>query len=896
MFKGLKMRTKLMGAFLVVSLLPLIVLGLVAQTRSTEALKEGAFSRLISVREVKKRRIEDLFSERRANMRALLETVAGFKSSAFEKFHTVQDIKRAQLKEYFDSVMGDIAAISKNAAVETALVDFTTLVDAEGNRNVDLFNFYDQVKHGASLRQFKKAYGYEDLLLISRGGVVVYTINQGPDLGGNVLRGPLAETHLAGAFEKGLQGSALEDFSPYPPAGDRQVAFAAAPISRYGEVVGVVALQLRADAVNTVVQRRKGMGATGETYLVDWSGEGATFASDQQVGGGRMGEPVPPELVNQVAPDRSGAVVRTGPGGALELARYDALEIPGLSWTMVTSMRLEEVIAPRTDGEDEDYFEKYVKTYGYSDFYLIHPEGRIFYSVGRGPEHGTDLIDGVYADTTLGRLFREVVETGTFGISDFRPYPPLDGRPAAFMVQPVNNGGKTDLVVAVQLPIEVINRIMTERTGMGRSGETYLVGIDHRMRSDSHVDPEHFSVAASFASPEKGRVDTPAVRAALSGDTGHGVITDYTGRTVLSAYTPITIGDHTWALIAEIERGEAFGVVRNLSMLILIVAGAAGIVVIGASLWISGVISRPIGRAIGALRQSADRVASASREVAGHGQTLSETSSEQAAALEQSASSLEQMSAMSRETVGIAEEFEKVIRENIDQSTRSLRAVSDLTQGMSRIEADSDRMGQIIKTIDNIAFQTNLLALNAAVEAARAGEAGAGFAVVAEEVRNLALKATEAAKNTQDLINNTVQRTVQAAHTAKEIHGSFQGISASAEKMGQRMNTLTESNRELARGIQEVNTSVSEMDRVTQQNAASAQESAGAAEDLSSQAGRMRRIVQDLNGLVSGTRGHGRKGRTSGSAKGLPPSGARPEISETADTGPIPPKRALPER
>ena len=169
----------------------------------------------------------------------------------------------------------------------------------------------------------------------------------------------------------------------------------------------------------------------------------------------------------------------------------------------------------------------------------------------------------------------------------------------------------------------------------------------------------------------------------------------------------------------------------------------------------------------------------------------------------------------------------------------------------------SEETAKVIKTIDEIAFQTNLLALNAAVEAARAGEAGAGFAVVADEVRNLAMRATEAAKNTQDLISNSTDR-------IKEATGIYGQVSEVMEKNGQIARKVTEligeiaaASNEQAHGIAQVNIAVAEMDKVTQQAAANAEESASASEELNAQAEQMKSYVADLAQVVGGSRDGG---------------------------------------
>ncbi len=259
---------------------------------------------------------------------------------------------------------------------------------------------------------------------------------------------------------------------------------------------------------------------------------------------------------------------------------------------------------------------------------------------------------------------------------------------------------------------------------------------------------------------------------------------------------------------------------------------------------------RPVSRVVYGLNQAAHQVSLTAGQVSSASQSLSESASEQAASVEESSASLEEMSAMSRETSELTRGAESLMNENIEKSARSLKSLIELTNQMSKIEADSGQMSQIIKTIDEIAFQTNLLALNAAIEAARAGESGAGFAVVSDEVRNLALRSTTAAKNTQQLIDSTMRRVSHAARSIKEINNDFEGIIESATTMGEKTAAITQSSKEQSKGIDQISLSSSEIDKITQNVAASAQESAAVSEELAAQAEQMKSFAEELAVMI----------------------------------------------
>ncbi len=185
------------------------------------------------------------------------------------------------------------------------------------------------------------------------------------------------------------------------------------------------------------------------------------------------------------------------------------------------------------------WLKQYNKEYGYYDLFLINMKGDIVFSAFKEPDLGQNLVSGSLSSSGLGKLFQKA-KSGP-AIQDYEPYAPSKGAPAGFIGAPVRSNGKQIGVVALQLPLDAINKITTERAGLGKTGETYLVGPDMLMRSDSYLDPKHHTVEASFANPSKGKADTEAVRNALAGKSGADVIIDYNGNPVLSAYAPLKI-------------------------------------------------------------------------------------------------------------------------------------------------------------------------------------------------------------------------------------------------------------------------------------------------------------------------------------------------------------------
>jgi methyl-accepting chemotaxis protein len=243
------------------------------------------------------------------------------------------------------------------------------------------------------------------------------------------------------------------------------------------------------------------------------------------------------------------------------------------------------------------------------------------------------------------------------------------------------------------------------------------------------------------------------------------------------------------------------------------------------------------------IKDSSESIGMAADEIAQGNTDLSQRTEEQASSLQQTAASMEQLTAMVRNTAEHAEQATQLALATSAVAEQGGRAARDVVQTMSTISDSSDKMAEIISVIEGIAFQTNILALNAAVEAARAGEQGRGFAVVASEVRSLAQRSAAAAHEIRDLIAESTSRVKDGSRLVEIAGQTIEQVVTSVKKMNELVIDISAASREQSVGIEQINQAVSQMDDVTQQNAALVEQAAAAACSMSDQALRLREAV-----------------------------------------------------
>lgn len=895
-FLDRSMKFKLISFFLLVGVIPLACASFLsyrgagraledAEQQSSSALQEQVFSQLVALRDVKKGQIQHYFTERKTNIDVLSQNVAAQNQEALGRLDAVQKLKTAQLESFFQSTFDELRNIKDDPYTTAVLNQFNELLATDGRKVGDsAWNKVAQQCDGR-FKEVIKNTGWYDLFLINTAGQIVYSACREADLGMSIPGSDLKDSSFGKAFAKAQDldnsGVAIGDFQPYAPSNGDYASFVVAKMSnKAGKHLGYFALQLPTDPINKIVQARAGLGKSGETYLVGKVDDKTSYRSDRIIKSGKIGQArTGPEIDKGIAGEE-GSVITSGSSGVLELFVYSPINIPGLNWACITSVSIEEILAVTTTGEKEDTLAKFNNEYGFYDLFLISPNGYCFYTVCHEADYHTNLVDGKYKDSNLGALVRDVMKSKSFGFVDFEPYAPSNGDPASFIAQPVlNEKGEVELIVALQMPLDTVNRIMGVRAGMGKTGETYLIGADKRMRSDSFLDKEGHSVKASFAGTiKKNGVETEAATEALAGKEDAKIISDYNGNRVLSAYTPLDIFGTRWALLAEIDEAEAFDTVEqmhasavsaenslmNQSLLIMLVSVVA---IIGIAYFIAGLIVKPVkevadvldvvatgdytkkaqvdtkdelGRMAGSLNVSIDAVAAAMQEVKDAAER-ERIAQEQRAEEERRQSEVEQQ----RQEEEALREKELAEKERLQQEEQAARERQQAEEERQRAEELQRKVNDLLSVVGAAAKGDLTQRINVEGEDA-IDELAAGIKKMLTDLSNVIGQVTESAAQFNEgsrVISESSQTLASGAQTQSS---GVEQMSAAVEQLTRSIEAVTENARQ-ADGM------AKKTSQQAEQGGSAVQKSIDAMELIRNSSNQISEIIQVVSEIASQT-------------------------------------------
>ncbi|MFM8578803.1 MAG: methyl-accepting chemotaxis protein [Planctomycetaceae bacterium] len=508
--------------------------------------------------------------------------------------------------------------------------------------------------------------------------------------------------------------------------------------------------------------------------------------------------------------------------------------------------------------------------YGVYDVFLADAvTGRVIYSVYKEADFGSSLKAGPLSGSGLGLAFQEAIVGGrrdAVSMGRFAPYLPSYDAAASFIAAPLFDGRQLVGVVAFQIPIDRVNTIVGETTGMGSTGETYAVGPDRLFRTNSRFASQ-LGVESTILNPSF-KVDTRQANEALvDGTSGTAMSVDYRGQPVLASWRPVTVhrdasgrGDVRWALISEIDAAEVFEPVNRLWRFAMAIFGATAVGVLMVSALIARRMTREArrqARLVEGIGDNTHQLASASEELTSVSQQMSAAAEETTAQANLVSAAAEEVSSHARTVSGSIENLVAslhAIAHSAQDAAATARRAVEMAHGtsttMDALGRSSGEIGAVVKVITSIAEQTNLLALNATIEAARAGEAGKGFAVVANEVKELARETAKATEDIGGRIDSMQGDTVRAVAAIAEIGKVIEKIDSLQTKIAAAVEEQSVTTSEISRNIADATTGSTEIAENIVQVAQAAQSTAEGASNTQVSSLELSRMAQALQRLV----------------------------------------------
>ncbi len=473
----------------------------------------------------------------------------------------------------------------------------------------------------------------------------------------------------------------------------------------------------------------------------------------------------------------------------------------------------------------------------YEQIFAADANGVIFSDGIRGKTKGINIADRNYFQKALSgkTAMPEIVISR------------VSNEPRLVIAVPVySEGGAITGVIGSTLKIHFLTERITTMK-IGSTGYGYVLD-----RTGLCIDHPDKSLPFSANVNQLKGMEVIA-KSMMSGETGAEFYT-FKGVSKVAGYAPVPLTQ--WYVVITQDEKEFLKPVYTMRNIILNVGFVSLVFTVGALFFFSRTLTRPISRIIGEMEQRAGQIHFAADEIASASRTLAQGTSEQAASTEETSASLEEISAMTRQNADRSSDGTRLIHKDLSPSLEMVeQGMAKLTTVLEDTVNTGEENVRIIKTINEIAFQTNLLSLNASVEAARAGEAGAGFAVVANEVRSLAMRSAEAAGNSEELIQKTKRQIAQAHQTNRQVQEVMHKNSEISRKIIQIMEEISASAEEQAQGTDQIRRAVSEIEKITQQNAANAEEFSSGSEEMKFQTEHMREILSELAFLISGRKG-----------------------------------------
>ncbi len=585
-------RGKLLFWLLIISLVPMAVIGFVSYKYSSSSLQRQSFEQLETTLAFQYQALHQYFDDQAQKLENIAGNMQAFQEEAYTKLSAVRALQKKQVQSYFKMRFEDVQIFGESPQQQQV---FGKLLKNSGTEpNAEFVEF---------LKDWLVNRDFSSLTQLNQDGEVVYSTDK------SILRGATVQegTSEWEAMQKGMLETRFIDyrFSSFQEL--KHIAYFSTPLFSADQPPSLLLFRLKDNALDDIMKDTTGLGETGETYMVGMDG---MFRSNSH----HFEEPtianpsflVDTESIVYALAGEDGETTVVNYRGDNVLSAYTAVSIYGVTWVLMVEIDQGEAVVPKLEEGKTDLLSQLAKTYKFSDLYLVAPDGYIFASAKQNQDYLTNILTGPYADSMFSKAVKEVLETREVAISDYAFYKPAGGQAEAFMAVPVMNRETISMIVVLQIPNDPINQIMATRYDFGKEIDhikaegdaemvhidTYLIGPDKLWRSEAK-DTKKYNVKSTLLN-NKVKVDTEAVQQALAGKNDTKIIVNSLGEKALTSWAPIRYKGLNWAVISEVAQEEVDRPVMQLLRIVGIIALLAAGAVIFVSLRVAGGVTKQV--------------------------------------------------------------------------------------------------------------------------------------------------------------------------------------------------------------------------------------------------------------------------------------------------------------
>lgn len=566
-----KLRSKLVLICCILTAALLATGGWFYFAHSTQDVRESALNQLMLVGEVKKHKLEAVYTTASNDLDSLIKTMREKRRASSELLIESHAQKKAMIEDYLNGLYADVSAIRKDKEVQNATRDFVNAQRASagvvGSVHAQYFDSLIKM-YESTFRGLMASQKWRNMLVINTDGYIVYSVTGSGEVGTNLRAHEYNTSSIKDAVAQlstpGNNGIAIGDFASYTPGGGQQTAFIATSIVNNGKTLGYLALQVAESNINAIVLASERQNLAITSYLFGIEGDKTEFRSNTLADGieqQSIGIPVSAPFIDEImASDRPVRNRYLDHKNNRVLVAAEKLTVKGLQWGLVSTMPIEASIIDTAQFEAsmDELTAFSLNENKYTDLALIDTDGSVLYAISDSADFQSAVVDSNVAQsnfTNENNIQQLIIEKKEQAAVSFSPH---QSSPAGFIVKPLYNNNQIEMFVALGLSMDAIESVMKDREGILNTIDTYLVRPNLRFTPNKKVNSGNRATHDSMAG---GAIitgaDSVAARAAINGETGAIVSTNHQGKNVVSAYMPIKFGNINWALLVEMDKRDA---------------------------------------------------------------------------------------------------------------------------------------------------------------------------------------------------------------------------------------------------------------------------------------------------------------------------------------------------